>query len=95
MAGCKKGTPGYEAQQKKYRETMTAKFGSDEARKEYYRQIGKKGGQNGHTGGFTKDSERAREAGRKGGAISSRAEDKPSLEIRRSIYESTQGEDNV
>lgn len=94
MAGYKKGTPGYELQQKKYRETMTSKFGSDEARREYYRQIGKKGGQNGNTGGFAKNSEKAREAGRKGGAISSRAENKLSLDLRRAIYDLTQEDRN-
>ena len=34
---------------------------------DFYKRIGQKGGQNGNTGGFAGDSERAREAGRKGG----------------------------
>lgn len=72
MPAYEKGTPGYEIQQKKYRETMIAKFGSNEARKEYYRQIGKKGGKNGHTGGFAANPELARLAGKKGGTISRR-----------------------
>lgn len=47
----------------------------------YYAEIGKKGGMNGHTGGFASDvvgedgltgKERARIAGRKGGLISRR-----------------------
>ena len=40
--------------------------------KDFYRNIGKIGGQNGNTGGFQKGSELAREAGRKGGKISRR-----------------------
>ena len=39
---------------------------------DFYRQIGKKGGQNGHTGGFAANPELARIAGRKGGSISRR-----------------------
>jgi general stress protein YciG len=38
----------------------------------YYKSIGKIGGQNGHTGGFYGNSERARIAGAKGGRISRR-----------------------
>lgn len=87
MAGYKKGTVGWYLQQQKYRETMTSKFGSEEARKNYYREIGARGGRNGHTGGFANNSEKAREAGRKGGAISSRSAEKQPLEIRRKKYE--------
>lgn len=87
MAGYKKGTVGWWLQQQKYRQTMTTKFGSDEARKNYYREIGARGGHNGHTGGFANNPDKAREAGRKGGAISSRAAEKPSLELRRKKYE--------
>lgn len=89
MAGYKKGTPGYERQQKKYRETMMAKFGSDEDRLRHYREIGAKGGRNGHTGGFASNPEKAREAGRKGGKISSRSKSKLALDIRRAIYDVT------
>ena len=39
---------------------------------DFYRRIGKKGGQNGHTGGFYADRELARAAGAKGGRISRR-----------------------
>lgn len=40
--------------------------------KDFYRLIGSKGGQNGHTGGFYKNRELARIAGTKGGRISRR-----------------------
>ena len=40
--------------------------------KDYYSRIGRKGGMNGHTGGFFADRELARRAGAKGGAISKR-----------------------
>lgn len=53
----------------------------------FYVNIGKKGGESGHTGGFFGDPERAKIAGAKGGAISSRSEDKPSLEERRKKWE--------
>ena len=38
----------------------------------FYRMIGSKGGQNGHTGGFAANPALAREAGAKGGRISRR-----------------------
>lgn len=45
--------------------------------KDFYRNIGAKGGRNGHTGGFAAmDSERVRECGRKGGLISRRGKAK-------------------
>lgn len=40
--------------------------------KEFYANIGRKGGRNGHTGGFAANPELAKEAGRKGGKISKR-----------------------
>lgn len=43
------------------------KHGSD-----FYSRIGKKGGQNGRTGGFYNNPELARRAGQKGGKISKR-----------------------
>ena len=61
---------------KKTAQTIKEKWGSD-----FYREIGRKGGKNGHTGGFASDvigrdgltgKERARIAGRKGGTISKR-----------------------
>lgn len=60
MAGTKKG--GLKAA-----ETNKAKFGSD-----FYAEIGRKGGRNGHTGGFAANPELARIAGRKGGLKSKR-----------------------
>lgn len=39
---------------------------------DFYKEIGAKGGRNGHTGGFASNPELAREAGRKGGKISRR-----------------------
>ena len=39
---------------------------------DFYSRIGKKGGQNGHTGGFYANRELAKEAGRKGGSVSRR-----------------------
>lgn len=43
------------------------KFGED-----FYKNIGAKGGRNGHTGGFAANPELARVAGAKGGRISKR-----------------------
>lgn len=40
--------------------------------KDFYRIIGSKGGQNGHTGGFAANPELAKKAGAKGGRISKR-----------------------
>lgn len=40
--------------------------------KDFYREIGAKGGRNGHTGGFASNPELARIAGAKGGRISKR-----------------------
>lgn len=47
--------------------TMTTKYGSYAAYRRHMRQIARKGGQNGHTGGFYGDSVRAREVGKLGG----------------------------
>jgi general stress protein YciG len=47
--------------------TNKARYGND-----WYAKIGRKGGQNGHTGGFAANPELAKEAGRKGGTISRR-----------------------
>lgn len=40
--------------------------------KDFYREIGAKGGRNGHTGGFASNPELARIAGARGGRISKR-----------------------
>lgn len=45
----------------------------------FYREIGRIGGRNGHTGGFASNPELARRAGAKGGRISQRGKAKKSL----------------
>ena len=60
MAGTKTG--GIEAAK-----TNKARHGKD-----FYARIGRKGGQNGFTGGFAANRELARKAGAKGGRISRR-----------------------
>lgn len=61
---------------RKTAQTIKEKWGTD-----FYREIGRKGGKNGHTGGFASDvigrdgltgRERAKIAGKKGGTISKR-----------------------
>lgn len=60
MAGTKEGG-------RKAALTNKRKQGAD-----FYSRIGRKGGKNGHTGGFAANPELAREAGRKGGKKSKR-----------------------
>ncbi len=60
MAGTKLGGKAAAA-------TNKAKYGAD-----FYAKIGAKGGKLGRTGGFYKNRELAREAGRRGGRISRR-----------------------
>ena len=60
MAGTKEGA-------KKAAATNKARHGAD-----FYANIGRKGGQNGNTGGFAANRELARVAGAKGGRISRR-----------------------
>ena len=60
MAGTKAGA-------KKAAATNKARYGTD-----FYAMIGRKGGQNGNTGGFAANPELARLAGAKGGRISRR-----------------------
>ena len=70
--------------------TNKEKYGS-----EFYANIGRKGGQNGHTGGFAANPELARIAGSIGGKISKRgkakgnksAEEKLSKAARREVAE--------
>lgn len=68
MAGTKAG--GLKA-----RETNLRKHGKD-----FYAQIGAKGGRNGHTGGFFANRELAKIAGQKGGKISRRGKAKQTQE---------------
>lgn len=60
MAGTKEGG-------KKAAAANKARYGTN-----FYAEIGRIGGQKGHTGGFASNPELAREAGRKGGKISKR-----------------------
>lgn len=64
MAGTKSG--GHKAA-----ETNRKKYGP-----EFYRNIGRKGGKNGHTGGFAANPELAKIAGAKGGRVSKRGKAK-------------------
>ena len=64
MAGTKAGG-------QKAANTNTAKYGKD-----FYAEIGRKGGRNGHTGGFAANPELAKIAGAKGGRISKRGKAK-------------------
>lgn len=64
MAGTKAGG-------QKAAETNRRKHGDD-----FYRNIGRMGGKNGHTGGFAANPELARIAGAKGGRISKRGKAK-------------------
>jgi hypothetical protein len=79
MARPKKGEPGYEEANARWRQTMKEKYGSAT---EHMARIGAIGGKNGHTGGFAssivgKDGltgkQRARVAGAVGGKKSTRA----------------------
>ena len=59
--------PGTKAGGRKAAATNMKKYGS-----EFYKRIGSKGGQNGHTGGFAANPALARVAGAKGGRASKR-----------------------
>lgn len=60
MAGTKEGG-------RKARDTNYLRHGQ-----EFYQEIGRRGGKNGHTGGFAANPELARIAGAKGGRLSKR-----------------------
>jgi general stress protein YciG len=64
MAGTKAGG-------QKAANTNKTKYGKD-----FYAEIGRKGGHNGHTGGFAANPELAKIAGAKGGRISKRGKAK-------------------
>ncbi len=64
MAGTKTGG-------QKAATTNKSKYGKD-----FYAEIGRKGGRNGHTGGFAANPELAKIAGAKGGRISKRGKAK-------------------
>lgn len=63
--------------------TNKAKYGKD-----FYSKIGKKGGQNGTTGGFAANRELARIAGQRGGRISRRGPAKTSIVMNQESEES-------
>lgn len=67
MAGTKAGSIKAQA-------TLRAKYGDKYS--QHFKEMGAKGGRNGHTGGFFANRELAREAGRKGGLISRRGKAK-------------------
>lgn len=67
--------PGNISGGKKAAATNKARYGND-----FYANIGRKGGQNGHTGGFAADPERARRAGAIGGKKSKRGPAKKKVE---------------
>ena len=69
MAGTKEG--GCKAAQ-----TNKLKYGLN-----FYADIGRKGGRNGHTGGFAANPELAKEAGAKGGRISKRGKAKKHIQV--------------
>lgn len=68
----------------------TAKTNYEKYGKDFYRNIGKKGGKNGHTGGFAANPALAKIAGRKGGKVSKRgkAKNKVEFEDERVNYQS-------
>ena len=57
-----------------------AKTNKEKYGENFYAKIGRRGGQNGHTGGFAANPELAREAGAKGGRISRRGPAKKEYE---------------
>ncbi len=67
MAGTKAGG-------QKAAATNKAKYGKD-----FYAEIGRKGGRNGHTGGFAANPALAKIAGAKGGRVSKRGKAKKNI----------------
>lgn len=67
-----------------------AKTNLEKYGKDFYHNIGKKGGKNGHTGGFAANPALAKIAGRKGGKVSKRgkAKKKINFEDERVNYQS-------
>lgn len=72
MARPKKGTKGSEEATRKWRETMQRKYGGAAGVHNMMRMIGRKGGRNGHTGGFAANPALARIVGALGGKKSRR-----------------------
>lgn len=59
----------------------TAKTNYEKYGKDFYRNIGKKGGKNSHTGGFAANPALAKIAGAKGGKVSKRGKAKKKVEF--------------
>lgn len=77
MVAYKKGTEGYELQEKRKKETMIKKYGSASGASEFFKKIGAQGGAKKVKKGFAcMDTEKVAEAGRKGGTISRRGKAK-------------------
>lgn len=72
MARPKAGTEKGNAAAAKWRKTMRKKYGTDDAVRSVLQQIGRIGGERGHTGGFYANPAKARVAGSLGGRISRR-----------------------
>ena len=68
--------PGTKAGGMKARATLIKRYGKD-----YYVNMGKKGGMRGHTGGFASNPALARVAGKKGGTISKRQGERVKLDV--------------
>lgn len=83
MAGTKAGG-------KKAAATNKAKHGV-----KFYANIGRKGGLNGHTGGFAANPQLAKQAGRKGGLISSKSSTMSLAERRNKIEELLRQEEEL
>lgn len=78
MSRAKKGTPEGDAAIKKMKATMIARYGSEEAVREFYKNIGRKGGKVEHpeTRPFRASTVLARIAGSHGGRVSRRGPSK-------------------
>lgn len=81
---------GTKAGGKKCAATNKRKYGEN-----FYAEIGRKGGQNGHTGGFASNPQLAKQAGRKGGLISSKSPTMSLEERRNEIKELLRQEEEL
>lgn len=99
MSRPKKGTKEGDIATKKWHATMEAKYGSPEKLHEVMRELGRKGGRHGRTGGFNSDKvgkdgltgrERAKIAGAKGGSISKRGPAKHSATKTKKVAPKTE-----
>lgn len=72
MARPKKGEPGYEEANRRWRQTMEAKYGGPQGLHKKMQEAGAIGGSHGVSGGFAADPRRAVRAGAIGGRHSAR-----------------------